>query len=100
MSETEHPVPQDHDFVAPRTGEESNPEAEKGEPTSAEMVRFVREIYLDILGEETLLSIEEAFSEESFDDACGYLLTVLLENGVSAEDYWQALEERGIVLAG
>ena len=68
---------------------ETGAEREQGEPTAAEMIRFVREVYGDILDEETMTSIEEDFRGD-FDDACGYLLTTLVENGVDEDDYLAA----------
>lgn len=84
------------DFIAP-TNNESGTEQEKNEPTSAEIIQFIETEYADILDKETLVSIKEEFQGD-FDDACGYLLTTLLENGVDEEQYFQKLAEKGINL--
>lgn len=97
MSEHE-PNGEDHDFIAPRTGE-ATPEKEAGEPSPSEIVQFVRETYAEQLDDETFQSIEEEFQGD-FDEACGYLLSTLIENGVDEAEYFEKLAERGIVLPG
>lgn len=91
MNENKHQSSESHDFVAPATQEMTNTEADINEQTAEEIIQFVRENYADALDSETLLSIEEVFANietiEDFDDACGYLLTTLLKNGFTEEDY-------------
>ena len=97
MSEHE-PSDQDRDFVAPSISEVA-PEKEAGEPSPAEIVQFVRETYGEQLDDETIQSIEEEFQGD-FDEACGYLLTVLIENGIDETEYFEGLAKRGMVLPG
>ena len=74
---------------------ESNPEIENIEPNVGELVAFLKEAYGDLLGEETMLAIEEELQAD-FDDGYGFVITLLLEIGVDESQLAQKLSERGI----
>lgn len=83
------------DFVAPVSGE-SNVEQEGSDPTPQEIFDFLRSNYREIFDQEAIDDLAEQF-EGDYDDACGYIVAILIENGISEEEYDQLRLEKGLI---
>ncbi len=75
--------------------------AENKEPNSVEFLAAIRTEFADLFDEETMKSVEAEFlhatTDVELDEACGYLMTAALENGIEPDQVDELLRKHNII---